>query len=87
MDENSALRKVTVAAVAAFFLFGGLAIGAMAVMVAFACAMICMGIGGLRGERVWLTLTLITYIAIAVMSWNGITECAAGAPNHCAVGR
>lgn len=86
-EDNAVLRRATLAALAAFFLFGGPAIGAMAVLLAFATALPCMGLAGLRGERVWLTLTLITYGVVAVMAWNGITECAAGAPNHCAVGR
>ena len=85
--SNETLRRATLVALACFFVLGGPALGAMAVLLAFACAMMCMGLVGLRGERVWLTMTLITYGFVALMSWNGITECAPGAVNHCAVGR
>jgi uncharacterized RDD family membrane protein YckC len=87
LDGNAVLRRITLAALAAFFLFGGPAIGAMAILLAFACAMMCMGLPGLKGERIWLTMTLATYAMVAIMTWNGITECAPGSDNHCAVGR
>lgn len=85
--DNAILRRATLAALAAFFVFGGPAIGAMAVLLAFATALLCLGLVGLHGERIWLRMTLITYVVVAIAAWNGITECAPGAPNHCAVGR
>lgn len=85
--DNAILRRVALATLAVFFLVGGPALGGMAVLLGFACAMLCMGLVGLRGERVWLMMTLTTYAVVALMAWNGITDCPPGSTNHCAVGR
>ena len=79
----TALRIAAIAAGAGFFLFGGLAVGVMALSVAAGTFMLCMS----STERTWVWMTLTAWAFIAVMVFSGTTACPDGAPNHCAAGR
>ncbi len=79
----TALRYAAIAAAAGFFLFGGAAVGVMAIAVAAGTFLLWLS----STERTWLWMTLTAWAFIAVMVFSGTTACPDGAPNHCAVGR
>lgn len=84
---NSGWKYAVLAAAGVSALVGGW-VGLAVLGTLAACTfMLCMGLDGERGERIWIQMTLTIWLIVGLWAWSGTTECPPDAPNHCAVGR